>query len=59
MPRATLSIPTLHEAVQHEGEGHDPVLGMVMRKGYKFGDRVLRHAMVGVTDRAGDAGANT
>ncbi|MDT2009109.1 nucleotide exchange factor GrpE [Rhodococcus opacus] len=51
--------PSLHEAVQHEGEGHDPVLGTVMRKGYKFGDRVLRHAMVAVIDRVGDAGANT
>ncbi len=51
--------PALHEAVQHEGEGHDPVLGTVMRKGYKFGDRVLRHAMVAVIDRAGDADANT
>ncbi|MFD4369758.1 nucleotide exchange factor GrpE [Rhodococcus sp. NPDC058521] len=44
--------PELHEAVQHEGEGNDPVLGTVMRKGYRFGDRVLRHAMVAVTDRA-------
>jgi molecular chaperone GrpE len=51
--------PALHEAVQHEGEGHDPVLGTVMRKGYKFGDRVLRHAMVAVIDRTGDADANT
>lgn len=42
--------PELHEAVQHEGEGHHPVLGTVLRKGYKFGDRVLRHAMVTVTD---------
>lgn len=42
--------PELHEAVQHEGEGHSPVLGAVLRKGYKFGDRVLRHAMVTVTD---------
>ncbi|MEU8901581.1 nucleotide exchange factor GrpE [Nocardia sp. NPDC048505] len=42
--------PTLHEAVQHEGSGHDPVIGLVMRKGYRFGDRVLRHALVGVTD---------
>ncbi|APE37616.1 nucleotide exchange factor GrpE [Nocardia mangyaensis] len=42
--------PTLHEAVQHEGSGAEPVLGVVMRKGYRFGDRVLRHAMVGVTD---------
>ncbi|MFD4295043.1 nucleotide exchange factor GrpE [Rhodococcus sp. NPDC058505] len=45
--------PELHEAVQHEGEGHHPVLGVVLRKGYKYGDRVLRHAMVTVTD--GDA----
>ncbi|RMI28707.1 nucleotide exchange factor GrpE [Nocardia stercoris] len=42
--------PTLHEAVQHEGDGHNPVLGVVMRKGYRFGDRVLRPALVGVTD---------
>lgn len=46
--------PTLHEAVQHEGSGHDPVIGMVMRKGYRFGDRVLRHALVGVTDGVSD-----
>ncbi|MBO0854079.1 MAG: nucleotide exchange factor GrpE [Nocardia sp.] len=46
--------PTLHEAVQHEGEGHDPVIGVVMRKGYRFGDRVLRHALVGVSDGVGD-----
>jgi molecular chaperone GrpE len=47
--------PTLHEAVQHEGSGHDPVIGIVMRKGYRFGDRVLRHALVGVTDGVADA----
>jgi molecular chaperone GrpE len=46
--------PTLHEAVQHEGEGHDPVIGVVLRKGYRFGDRVLRHALVGVTDSVAD-----
>jgi len=46
--------PTLHEAVQHEGDGHDPVIGVVMRKGYRFGDRVLRHALVGVTDGVTD-----
>ncbi|MEU0502771.1 nucleotide exchange factor GrpE [Nocardia sp. NPDC005998] len=46
--------PTLHEAVQHEGDGHDPVIGVVMRKGYRFGDRVLRHALVGVTDGVAD-----
>ncbi len=47
--------PTLHEAVQHEGEGHTPVIGMVMRKGYRLGDRVLRHALVGVTDGVADS----
>ncbi|QXW04638.1 nucleotide exchange factor GrpE [Rhodococcus globerulus] len=50
--------PELHEAVQHEGEGADPVLSVVMRKGYKFGDRVLRHAMVGVADRVGEQPAD-
>ncbi|NLU83281.1 nucleotide exchange factor GrpE [Rhodococcus sp. HNM0569] len=49
--------PELHEAVQHEGEGSDPVLGAVLRKGYTFGDRVLRHAMVAVTDRPDTGGA--
>ncbi|MFE7796847.1 nucleotide exchange factor GrpE [Nocardia sp. NPDC057440] len=50
--------PTLHEAVQHEGSGHDPVIGVVMRKGYRFGDRVLRHALVGVTDGVADLPVN-
>ncbi|ORB31491.1 nucleotide exchange factor GrpE [Mycolicibacterium parafortuitum] len=42
--------PELHEAVQHEGEGTHPVLGTVMRRGYKVGELVVRHAMVGVVD---------
>lgn len=42
--------PELHEAVQMEGDGNHPVLGAVLRKGYRFGERVLRHAMVTVTD---------
>ena len=42
--------PALHEAVQHEGDGANPVLGHVMRKGYKLGEFVLRPAMVGVVD---------
>ena len=42
--------PSLHEAVQHEGEGSDPVIGHVMRQGYKLGDHVLRNALVGVVD---------
>ncbi len=46
--------PSLHEAVQHEGEGSNQVLGTVMRQGYKLGDQVLRHAMVGVVDAVSD-----
>lgn len=42
--------PSLHEAVQHEGEGADPVIGHVMRRGYRLGEQVLRHALVGVVD---------
>jgi molecular chaperone GrpE len=42
--------PALHEAVQHEGDGSNPVIGTVMRRGYKLGEHVLRHALVGVVD---------
>ena len=42
--------PEIHEAVQHEGDGSNPVLGTVMRKGYRLGEQVLRHAMVAVVD---------
>jgi molecular chaperone GrpE len=42
--------PSLHEAVQHEGEGSNPVIGHVMRRGYRLGEQVLRHALVGVVD---------
>ncbi len=42
--------PALHEAVQHEGEGTHPIVGSVMRRGYKVGDLVVRHAQVGVVD---------
>lgn len=47
--------PALHEAVQHEGEGTHPVVGTVMRRGYKIGEHVVRHAMVGVVDTVPDA----
>ena len=46
--------PSLHEAVQHEGEGTHPIVGSVMRRGYKVGDQVVRHAMVGVVDTVPD-----
>ncbi len=47
--------PSLHEAVQHEGEGTHPIVGAVMRRGYKVGDQVVRHALVGVVDTVPDA----
>ncbi|MFB1296122.1 nucleotide exchange factor GrpE [Mycobacterium sp. pW049] len=46
--------PALHEAVQHEGDGTHPVVGTVMRRGYKVGEQVVRHAMVGVIDTVPD-----
>src|SRR6201999_615470 len=54
--------PALHEAVQHEGDGSDgsrPVIGTVMRQGYKLGDQVLRHALVGVVDTVTEDSDNT
>lgn len=50
--------PELHEAVQHEGEGTHPIIGTVMRRGYRVGDYVLRHAMVGVVDTVPDGDAS-
>jgi molecular chaperone GrpE len=49
--------PTVHEAVAHEtGPGvSGPTVTTVMRRGYRFGERVLRPAMVGVTDSDGTA----
>ncbi|ANW66649.1 nucleotide exchange factor GrpE [Mycobacterium sp. djl-10] len=47
--------PSLHEAVQHEGDGSNPVIGTVMRQGYRLGEQVLRHALVGVVDAPPDA----
>lgn len=47
--------PSLHEAVQHEGEGTHPIVGTVMRRGYRVGDQVVRHALVGVVDTVPDA----
>ena len=47
--------PELHEAIQNEGSGVDPVIGNVFRSGYRVGDKVLRNAMVTVTDPAPSA----
>lgn len=49
--------PAIHEAVSHEGDGSSPVVGTLMRPGYKLGERVLRTAMVGVVDSAGESPA--
>ena len=51
--------PSVHEAVAHEtsSEVSGPTVTTVMRRGYRFGDRVLRAAMVGVTDSDGSAPA--
>ncbi|MFL0578968.1 nucleotide exchange factor GrpE [Dietzia sp. 179-F 9C3 NHS] len=38
--------PNVHEAVQDESDGGEPVLGTVLRKGYRMGERTLRTAMV-------------
>jgi molecular chaperone GrpE len=46
--------PSLHEAVQHEGEGTHPIVGTVMRRGYRVGEQVVRHALVGVVDTVPD-----
>ncbi|GAA1009402.1 MULTISPECIES: nucleotide exchange factor GrpE [Tsukamurella] len=43
--------PSIHEAVQHEGDGADPVLGTVLRQGYQIDGKVIRNAMVAVVDR--------
>ena len=42
--------PELHEAVQDTSSGETKVLGTVLRKGYRLGDRILRTAMVIITD---------
>jgi len=48
--------PAIHEAVLHT-ESDDvtaPTCTMVMRRGYQHGERLLRPAMVGVTEPAGE-----
>jgi molecular chaperone GrpE len=44
--------PSVHEAVQHttSADVTGPTVTLVMRQGYRMGDRVLRPAMVAVTD---------
>ncbi|KXP02294.1 nucleotide exchange factor GrpE [Tsukamurella tyrosinosolvens] len=47
--------PSIHEAVQHEGDGADPVVGAVLRQGYQIDGKVIRNAMVAVVDRPAEA----
>lgn len=51
--------PSVHEAVAHDTspDVSGPTVTTVMRRGYRFGDRVLRPAMVAVTDSDGTAPA--
>ncbi|MFT3660293.1 MAG: nucleotide exchange factor GrpE [Gordonia sp. (in: high G+C Gram-positive bacteria)] len=44
--------PELHEAIQNEATGGELVLGQVLRPGYRLGEKVVRTAMVAVTDPA-------
>ncbi|PPK67949.1 nucleotide exchange factor GrpE [Actinokineospora auranticolor] len=53
--------PSVHEAVQHNtsAEVSGPTVTGVLRRGYRFGDRVVRAALVAVTDADPDAVAGT
>ena len=48
--------PDMHEAVHHSTspDVYTPTVTAVLRRGYRFGERVLRPAMVAVTDAAGE-----
>jgi molecular chaperone GrpE len=53
--------PALHEAVMHDESNavSEPTCTTVLRQGYRHGDRLLRPAMVGVTDPSTPAPAET
>jgi molecular chaperone GrpE len=44
--------PSVHEAVQHDTspDVSGPTVSAVLRRGYRFGDRIVRPALVAVTD---------
>jgi molecular chaperone GrpE len=50
--------PAVHEAVQHDTSASvsGPTVSAVLRRGYRIGERVLRPAMVAVTDYEAGAG---
>jgi len=51
--------PSVHEAVQHDtsAEVAGPTVTAVLRRGYRFGDRVVRAALVAVTDYEAPSGS--
>ena len=50
--------PEIHEAVQDLSSSDEKVLGTVLRRGYKLGDKLVRNAMVIIADPAESAGAD-
>lgn len=46
--------PEIHEAVQDLSSGDEKMVGTVLRKGYRVGDRVIRTAMVIIADAESD-----
>ena len=50
--------PSVHEAVQHDTSPNvtEPTVTAVLRRGYRFGERVLRAALVAVTDHEPTSG---
>lgn len=43
--------PELHEAVSAEGDGDHQVVSEILQNGYMLGDKVIRHAVVKVTNK--------
>ena len=50
--------PEVHEAVQDLSSGDEQVLGTVLRKGYRVGDRLVRNAMVIIADPSDETGSS-
>src|SRR5699024_267770 len=42
--------PEIHEAVQDLSSGGEQVVGIVLRGGYRDGDKLVRNAMVNIAD---------
>lgn len=50
--------PEVHEAVQDLSSGDEQVLGTVLRKGYRVGDRLVRNAMVIIADPSDESSSS-